>query len=60
MKTGGATDENRFPRSSSKYTAVQLNAFGFLNVNVLHNGTLLEGIFYDNSGKIRDRFIIES
>ena len=58
--TGGATDEHKFPSPGSTYTAVQFNAFGFLNVNVLYNGTLLEGIFYDNSGKIRDHFIIVS
>jgi len=54
--TGGSVDIHKFARHAAPYTAVQFNAFGFLNINVLHNGALLEGIFYENNGTIKDHF----
>ena len=38
--------------------ATQLNAFGFLNIKVLNNGTMIVGQFYDNNGTVRDNFTI--
>lgn len=56
--TAGAPDIHNFTRPAAPYTAVQFNAFGFLNINVLHNGTTLEGKFYENNGTIKDHFTI--
>ena len=56
--TGGTPDIHNFTGTAS-FTATQFNAFGFLNVNVIHNGTVLEGIFYENDGTIKDHFWIE-
>jgi predicted phosphodiesterase len=56
--TGGATEIHNFTGTPAKYMAVQFQAFGFLNLDVLHNGTKLVGEFHDNEGTIRDRFTI--
>ena len=56
--TGGAPDSHNFTGPAAPYTATQFNAYGFLNINVLHNGTELEGNFYDNNGTIKDNFTI--
>jgi glucose/arabinose dehydrogenase/predicted MPP superfamily phosphohydrolase len=56
--TGGAPDIHRFSGPQTRFTAVQFNAFGFLNIDVLHNGTMLEGKFYENNGTIKDHFTI--
>ena len=55
--TGGAPDVHRFSAPQNRFTAIEFNAFGFLNIDV-HNGTVLEGKFYENNGTIRDKFTI--
>jgi hypothetical protein len=56
--TGGAPDIHNFTRPPTPYTAVQFNAYGFLNIDILHNGSMLEGKFYENNGTIKDHFTI--
>jgi aldose sugar dehydrogenase len=56
--TGGSSEIHNFTSPAARYTAVQFNAFGFLNINVLHNGTTMEGNFYENNGTIKDHFTI--
>jgi predicted phosphodiesterase len=56
--TAGAPDIHRFSAPQNRFTAVEFNAFGFLNIDVLHNGTMLEGKFYENNGTIKDQFMI--
>jgi hypothetical protein len=57
--TAGAPDVHNFTGPAAPYTAVQFNAFGFLDINVTHNGTVLEGNFYENNGTVKDHFTIE-
>jgi aldose sugar dehydrogenase len=57
--TGGTWDIHNFTGPAAPYTAVQFTAFGFLDINVTHNGTVLEGKFYDNKGGVDDHFKIE-
>jgi calcineurin-like phosphoesterase family protein/iron/zinc purple acid phosphatase-like protein C len=57
--TAGAVDVHNFTQPAAPFTAVQFNGYGFMNVDVLHNGTLLQGNFYDNNGTIKDHFTIE-
>jgi aldose sugar dehydrogenase len=56
--TGGSSEIHNFTGPAARYTAVQFNAFGFLNINVLHNGTTMEGNFYENNSTIKDHFTI--
>lgn len=56
--TGGIPDIHNFTAPPSNFTAVQFKAFGFLNIEVLHNGTILEANFYENDGTIKDHFKI--
>ncbi len=56
--TGGISDVHNFTAPPSNYTAAQFNAFGFLNIDIIHNGTILEGNFYENNGTIKDHFKI--
>jgi len=56
--TGGAGFNHNFTGPPVQYMAVQFKAFGFLNVNVLHNGSTLVGEFYTNNGTVPDRFSI--
>jgi len=57
--TAGRPDIHNFAGPASPYTANQFIAFGFLNIDVLHNGTLLKGKFYDNNGTTSDHFTID-
>jgi len=57
--TAGAPGIHNFTGPAAPYTAVQFNAFGFLDINVTHNGTVLEGNFYENNGTVKDHFTIE-
>jgi 3',5'-cyclic AMP phosphodiesterase CpdA len=57
--TAGAPDVHNFTGPAAPYTAVQFNAYGFLDINVTHNGTVLEGNFYENNDTIKDHFTIE-
>jgi aldose sugar dehydrogenase len=56
--TGGASEIHNFTGPATRYTAIQFNAFGFLNINVLHNGTTMEANFYENNGTVKDHFTI--
>jgi glucose/arabinose dehydrogenase/predicted phosphodiesterase len=56
--TGGSTEIHYLQGPPRPYMAAHLNAFGFLNINVLNNGTTITGEFYDNNGTIRDHFKI--
>lgn len=56
--TGGAPDLHDFTGPASPHTAVQFKGYGFLNIDVLNNGSMLEGKFYENNGAIKDRFTI--
>jgi len=57
--TGGSPEIHNFAGPAAPFTAVQFNAYGFLNINVLNNGTVLEGNFYENDGTIKDHFIVD-
>lgn len=57
--TGGSPEVHNFTGSPAPFTAAQFNAYGFLNINVLNNGTILDGKFYENNGSIIDQFTIE-
>ncbi len=57
--TAGALDVHNFTLPAAPYTAVQFNGFGFMNIDVLHNGTMLQGNFYENDGTIKDHFTID-
>jgi predicted phosphodiesterase len=56
--TGGSSVIHNLQSPLSPYMAANLNAFGFLNINVINNGSVLNGEFYDNTGTIRDHFTI--
>jgi predicted phosphodiesterase len=45
-------------RPKAPYIAAQFRGFGFLNVDILNNGTELRAKLYDNGGSIRDQFTI--
>jgi len=57
--TAGANETHNFSGPAAPYTAVQFNGFGFMNINVLNNGTTLQGTFYENNGTIMDHFTID-
>jgi hypothetical protein len=56
--TAGANEIHNFSGPAAPYTAVQFNGFGFMNINVLNNGTTLQGNFYENNGTMMDHFTI--
>ena len=56
--TGGFDEIHNFTGPAAKYIVTQFNAYGFLDLNVIQNGSTLEGKFYDNKDKIRDHFSI--
>lgn len=56
--TGGVGAIHNFTGPSAKYMAIQFKAFGFLNLNILNNGSTIVGKFQDNNGSILDRFSI--
>lgn len=55
--TGGAI---LYPfRGKSPYIVTQFQNFGFLNIDIVDNGTKLIGSFYDSrNGSIKDHFTI--
>jgi aldose sugar dehydrogenase len=57
--SAGSEDVHNFTGTAAPYTAVQFNAYGFLDINVTHNGTVLEGNFYENNSTVKDHFTIE-
>ncbi|HTH22651.1 MAG TPA: PQQ-dependent sugar dehydrogenase, partial [Nitrososphaeraceae archaeon] len=56
--TGGSSEVHAFTGPAAPFTAAQFNAFGFLDISFIHNGTTLEGNFYQNNGKVKDHFTI--
>jgi predicted phosphodiesterase len=54
--TGGVEAAGLRPKAP--YIAAQFRGFGFLNVDILNNGTELRAKLYDNGGSIRDQFTI--
>jgi predicted phosphodiesterase len=56
--TGGAYDYHKFTEPAAKYIATQFNAYGYLNIDIINNGTKLIGTFYNNNGSINDKFTI--
>jgi len=56
--TGGSPEVHNFTGRPAAFTAAQFNAYGFLDINVPQNGTVLEGNFYENNGTVIDHFTI--
>lgn len=55
--TGGANLYNLLGKRP--YIATQFQRFGFLNIDVLHNGTKMTGTFFDSlDGRAKDNFTI--
>jgi len=55
--TGGSHQYNLLAKSS--YIVTQFQRFGFLNIDILQNGTKMIGTFFDSrDGKSKDQFII--
>ena len=55
--TGGAHPYNLLGKAP--YIVNQFQGFGFLNIDIVNNGTKLVGTFYDDrDGKMRDQFTI--
>jgi hypothetical protein len=57
--TGGAYDFHRFTEPTAKFIAAQFNAYGYLNIDIVNNGTRLIGTFYNNNGSANDKFTID-
>jgi hypothetical protein len=55
--TGGHSLHNFWGKAY--YIKEQYMGFGFLNVDVIHNGSRFVATFYANDGTIKDRFIID-
>jgi hypothetical protein len=55
--TGGHSLHNFWGKAY--YIKEQYVGFGFLNVDVIHNGSRFVATFYANDGTIKDRFIID-
>lgn len=54
-----ANDSSSPSPSSSTYLAYkQSSSFGFLNVDIINNGTTLNAMFYDNDGALEDQFTV--
>ena len=56
--TGGSSEVHAFTGPVTTFTAAHFNAFGFLDISVINNGTKLVGNFYENNGKVKDHFTI--
>lgn len=57
--TVGTGGESLYPLTGqAPYVATQYVGFGFLNVDVIHDGTTLSGKFFGNDGTIKDQFTI--
>ena len=56
--TGGSPEVHNFTGRPEAFTAAQFNAYGFLDISILQNGTKLEGNFYENNGTVLDHFTI--
>jgi hypothetical protein len=55
--TGGVNQLHEFV-GKAPYTVTQFKGYGFLNLVVANNGTILVGEFLDNSRMVRDHFSI--
>lgn len=57
--TVGTGGESLYPLTGqAPYVATQYVGFGFLNVDVINDGTILSGKFFANDGTIKDQFTI--
>lgn len=57
--TVGTGGESLYPLTGqAPYVATQYVGFGFLNVDVINDGTTLSGKFFANDGTIKDQFTI--
>ena len=57
--TVGTGGESLYPLTGqAPYVATQYVRFGFLNVDVINDGTTLSGKFFANDGTIKDQFSI--
>ena len=59
MLQSGTGGESLYPLTGqAPYVATQYVGFGFLNVDVINDGTTLSGKFFANDGTIKDQFTI--
>jgi Calcineurin-like phosphoesterase len=57
--TGGKYDSSHKLKGQAFYIAIQHLGFGFLNVDIINNGTTLSAKFYENvDGIVKDQFTI--
>ena len=57
--TVGTGGESLYPLTGqAPYVATQYVGFGFLNIDVINDGTTLSGKFFANDGTIKDQFTI--
>ena len=45
-------------KSKASVVVTQFTGYGFMNIDVINNGTTFDAIFYANDGTIKDRFMI--
>ena len=45
-------------KSKASFVVTQFKGYGFINIDVINNGTTFDAKFYANDGTIKDRFII--
>lgn len=59
MTVGTAGDKRHGFTGQAPYIAQQFIRHGYVDVNVIDNGTKIQGKFYDNvDGKVKDTFTI--
>lgn len=56
--TGGDKRIDKLIEPAPDFIATQFNAYGYLNIDLIDNGTRLIGTFYNNNGSIGDKFTI--
>jgi peptidoglycan/xylan/chitin deacetylase (PgdA/CDA1 family) len=54
--TGGQSLDYNFRETS--FSATQFTGYGFLNIDIINEGSAMRGRFYGNDGTIRDQFTI--
>ena len=42
----------------ASFVVTQFKGYGFINIDVINNGSTFDAIFYANDGTIKDQFII--
>ena len=56
--TGGQSIDNTF-LNKAPFAVTQYFTFGFLNIDVINNGSIMKATFYGNDGPIGDQFTID-